>query len=124
MKKEIKTKEQIQELVDKFYTKVNADSLLSPVFNGEAKINWEEHLPKMYKFWGTQLIGTADYSGQPFPPHMLLHVSSAHFNKWLLLFMETINENFTGNVAEMAKEKAKNIAGVFQYKLGIVDSKF
>jgi hemoglobin len=120
MKEEIKTTEQIKKLVDKFYEKVNADNLLSPVFNQEAKLNWEEHLPKMYKFWGTQLIGTGDYTGRPFPPHTELHIRQEHFERWLLLFMETINENFIGEVAEIAKGKAKNIAAIFQFKLGLL----
>lgn len=119
MKQEIKTTEQIKELVNKFYEKVNADSLLSPIFNQEAKVNWEEHLPKMYKFWGTQLLGTGDYTGRPFPPHTQLPINKNHFERWLVLFIETIDENFTGEIAETAKEKAKNIATVFQHKLGL-----
>jgi hemoglobin len=119
MKKEISTMNEIKELVDKFYEKVNSDELLSPVFNIEAKVDWEEHLPRMYRFWGTQLIGTGDYSGWPFPPHMELHITKAHFERWVHLFMETINENFTGPVAETAKEKAKNIASIFIHKLGL-----
>ncbi len=121
MKQEIKTTEQIKELVDAFYTKVNANKLLSPVFNEEANVNWETHLPKMYKFWSTQLIGTADYTGRPFPPHMELSIGKAHFEQWLTLFVETIDENFIGDVAEMAKTKAKNIAAVFEYKLSLLE---
>src|SRR3954466_468713 len=120
MKKSIITSEEVKELVDKFYEKVNADEILSPVFNKEAKVNWETHLPKMYKFWGTQLIGSADYSGRPFPPHMDLNIDSKHFERWIRLFMETIDENFEGEVAEMAKQKARNIAAIFQYKLGLI----
>ncbi len=120
MKKEITDTENIQELVDKFYEKVNADNVLSPVFNQEAKVNWEEHMPKMYKFWGSILLGTADYNGRPFPSHATLHIDVKHFERWLQLFMETVNENFEGEIAEMAKERAKNIAAVFQHKLGLL----
>jgi hemoglobin len=120
MKQEIQTMDQVKDLVDKFYEKVNNDDLLSPVFNTEAKVDWEEHLPKMYKFWGTQLIGSGDYTGRPFPPHTQLHVGKAHFERWIELFLETVNENFIGEVAETAKLKAKNIAGIFQIKLGLI----
>lgn len=112
--------EQVKELVDKFYLKVNADSLLSPVFNQEAKINWEEHLPTMYKFWGSILLGTADYHGRPFPPHAALHIGKEHFDRWLQLFLETANENFEGAIAEEAKQRANSIAQIFQNKLGLV----
>jgi hemoglobin len=120
MKKEIKTEEDIKLLVDTFYDKVNKDPLLSPVFNEEAGVDWPEHLPKMYKFWGTQLIGTANYFGRPFPPHAVLNISAEHFQQWLKLFIATVDELFTGMSAEMAKQKARNIANVFQYKLGIL----
>ena len=120
MKEEIKTTEQVKQLVDKFYEKVNADNLLSPVFNQEAKVNWEGHLPKMYKFWGSILLGTADYNGRPFPPHETLQIDAKHFERWLQLFMETVNENFEGEIAETAKERAKNIATIFQHKLGLL----
>jgi hemoglobin len=120
MKKEIKTEEDVKLLVDTFYAKVNKDELLSPVFNGQAQVDWEEHLPKMYKFWGTQLIGTANYFGRPFPPHAALHIGREHFERWLQLFIETVDELFTGMSAQMARQKAKNIAAVFQYKLGLI----
>jgi hemoglobin len=120
MKREIRTEEDIKLLVDTFYGKVNQDELLSPVFNGQAKVDWEEHLPKMYKFWGTQLIGTANYFGRPFPPHAELHIGRDHFERWLQLFTETVDELFTGMSAQMARQKARNIAAVFQYKLGLI----
>jgi hemoglobin len=119
MKKEIKNEEDIKLLVDTFYDKVNKDELLSPVFNSEANVDWTEHLPKMYKFWGTQLIGTADYFGRPFPPHSLLNINRDHFERWLQLFTATVDELFIGMGAEMAKQKARNIAAVFQSKLGL-----
>ena len=101
MKGEIVTTDQIKTLVDKFYEKVNKDDLLSPVFNDEAKVNWPEHLPKMYKFWGTQLIGTGDYIGRPFPPHAELHIGREHFERWIKLFFETVDENFAGKIARL-----------------------
>lgn len=120
MKHKISSMEHVKELVDKFYEKVNMDNLLSPVFNKEAKVNWPEHLPKMYKFWGSILLGTADYNGRPFPPHAALHIGKEHFERWLQLFLETVNENFEGELAELAKQRAQNIASVFQYKLGLI----
>jgi hemoglobin len=120
MRHTITTPADVKELVDAFYKKVNADTILSPVFNIEAKINWDTHLEKMYKFWGMQLLGTRDYTGSPFTPHTELNISTTHFERWLQLFIETIDEHFTGEVAETAKQKAKNIAAVFQYKLGLI----
>ena len=94
MKTDIQTKEDIKLLVDSFYSKVNADELLAPVFNIEAGTDWVHHMPKMYQFWGTQLIGTMDYQGAPFPPHTKVAITTLHFKRWLKLFFETIDEHF------------------------------
>jgi hemoglobin len=120
MRHTITTATEVKELVDAFYKKVNADEILSPVFNIEAKIDWHTHLENMYKFWGMQLIGTREYTGSPFPPHTKLTIGVKHFERWLQLFIETVDENFIGAVAEEAKQKAKNIAAVFQHKLGLI----
>ena len=117
---DIQTTEDIRQMVDSFYEKVNQDKLLSPVFNDFAKVDWESHLPKMYAFWNFLILGIPGYQGKPFPPHALLPVSTDHFNAWLELFQKNIDEQFFGPHAEMAKAKAQNIATTFQYKLGMI----
>ena len=115
--KEIQTPAEIKEMVDAFYDKVNKDPLLSPVFNDFAGVHWEEHLPVMYSFWGSMLLGDFTYKGNPFLKHIPLPIEKAHFDRWLALFMETIEEHFTGEKAEEAKSRARSIAGIFQFKL-------
>jgi hemoglobin len=119
MKDDIKTEEDIQLMVNTFYEKVNNDTLLSHIFNTLANVDWSSHLPKMYQFWSTQLLGTMSYKGQPFPPHMKFDLESAHFKRWQQLFIQTVNDLFEGSTADMAIYKAENIAKIFQYKLGI-----
>lgn len=119
--KEIQSKDEIKELVDSFYDKVNRDPLLSPVFNDFAGVNWEKHLPVMYSFWGSILLGDFTYKGNPFLKHIPLPIDKTHFDRWLSLFMETIDERFTGEKAEEAKQRAQSIAGIFQYKLATLD---
>jgi len=120
MKTDITTQEDIILLVDRFYDKVNADDLLSPIFNDFAKVNWEKHMPIMYRFWGSILLHTETYRGQPFPKHMKLPVDNKHFERWLVLFYQTVNENFEGPKAEEAIQRGLNIANVFMYKMGII----
>ena len=115
--KEIQDRKDIELLVNSFYLKVNNDLLLSPIFNQTAAVNWEKHLPVMYDFWATMLLGDKSYRGNPFMKHIPLPVDKTHFDRWLQLFLETVDEHFTGEVAEEAKTRARNIAGVFQYKL-------
>lgn len=115
--KEIQSKEDIIHLVDSFYDKVNNDKLLGPIFNDFAKVHWESHLPKMYEFWSSILLGTNSYSGRPFPKHLNLPISKEHFNRWLDLFYETVDQNFKGEHADEAKKRASNIAEIFTFKI-------
>ena len=117
---DIHTEADIKKLVDRFYDKVNQDTLLSPIFNDHANVNWEKHLPVMYQFWSSILLGTFSYVGQPFPKHAFLPINQAHFAQWLQLFYETVTENFQGPVAEEAKVRAANIASIFSNKIQII----
>src|SRR5687768_11431622 len=109
---DIQTEEDIKLLVDSFYGKVLKDDMLKPIFVDVAKLDFEKHMPKMYSFWNSILLGITGYNGQPFPAHLMFveHLSPAHFDRWLALFSETVDANFIGLNAEMAKQKAKNIA--------------
>ncbi|AMM50544.1 SEC-independent protein translocase TATC [Rufibacter sp. DG15C] len=118
-KPDITTEEDIKRLVDTFYDHVNQDELLGPVFNDFAKVDWDHHLPNMYKFWSTVLFGSMAYKGQPFPKHMGLPVERTHFTRWIHLFTQTIDELFSGEMAEQAKQKAVSIANIFQMKMGL-----
>lgn len=118
---DIKNIEDIVLLVDSFYKKVNSDRLLSPVFNDIAKVNWEEHLPVMYSFWSAVLFDTSTYKGQPLASHMDLPIGTEHFRRWLELFKQTVDENFAGENAAEAKQKADSIAWIFQTKLGLIN---
>ncbi len=117
---DIRNIEDIILLVDEFYKKVNEDKLLSPVFNEFAGVNWDEHLPIMYSFWSAVLFETNTYKGQPLTSHIELPIFTEHFQRWLKLFRQTVDENFNGPKAEEAKEKAESIALIFQSKLGLI----
>lgn len=107
----------IKKLVDTFYGKVQQDALLGPVFNGRIQNRWPEHLAKMYSFWQTILLEEYTYFGRPFPPHAQLPVEREHFETWLRIFTETVDELFTGDKATEAKWRAGKMAEMFQIKL-------
>jgi len=115
--KTIKTKENVIYLVDSFYKKVNKDVLLSPIFNDFAKVGWDAHMPTMYSFWSSILLGEQSYSGRPFPKHLPLAIKQKHFDRWLELFHQTVDEDFEGELALEAKNRASNIAEIFSFKI-------
>lgn len=107
----------VKVLVDSFYEKIREDALLSSIFNDVIQDRWPEHLETMYTFWQTVLLGEHTYTGSPFPPHANLPVSKEHFDRWLVLFFETIDDHFEGEKAEEAKWRASRMAEVFQFKI-------
>ncbi|MBO0323784.1 group III truncated hemoglobin [Muricauda sp. CAU 1633] len=117
MKNEIRNREDIKLLVDTFYGKVKINPLLGPIFNDTIGDDWSGHLEKMYAFWQTVLFHEKAYQGTPFHPHLSLPIGKDHFEQWLKLFQQTIDENFEGQIAEMAMFRANKIAEMFQYKL-------
>ena len=119
-KRDIKSIEDIELLVNKFYEKVNQDDLLAWIFNDLSKVDWRSHLPVMYDFWSSILLGTKAYKGQPFDVHLYLPVDKRHFDRWVGLFEETVDENFSGPVAKEAKLRANTISEIFQFKIKVI----
>lgn len=122
MMKDIENIDDIKVLVDSFYAKVNEDELLSPIFNKIAKVNWDNHLPRMYQFWAGLLLDTNEYRGQPFDKHAAYsdYIHALHFDRWIRLFNETLDEHFVGEKAKLAKTRAGSIGAIFQYKLDFI----
>lgn len=117
MKNDIQDRADIQRLVDSFYAKVQADALLAPVFS---HVDWPHHLPIMYNFWSSMMLGDQSYRGNPLQKHLPLPIEPPHFDQWLKLFHETVDELFEGEKAEEIKMRARSIAGIFQIKMGLV----
>lgn len=124
VKEDIQTLDHIKLMVDQFYGKVRENELIGPIFNGVIKDKWPEHLDKMYRFWESILLGNNTYNGRPFPPHAQLPVSEEHFEQWKALFFETVDENFKGDVADMAKWRATKIAEVFLAKITYIQNHY
>ncbi len=116
-KNEITNIQDIKRLVEQFYKKVRQDELLKDIFNSVIQDRWSEHLEKMVRFWQTVLLEEHTYYGSPFIPHAQLPVEKSHFDQWLKLFNETIDEHFTGEKAKKAKWQGERMAEMFQHKI-------
>jgi hemoglobin len=118
--REIKTEEDIYELIYTFYGKVRKDDLLNPIFMSKiADDEWDIHLSKMIRFWSSMLLYTRTYSGDPMSKHFDLPIGEDHFLQWLKLFHMTIDELFTGKIAEDAKLRANGIGRIMGSTLGV-----
>ena len=125
-KKDITTRSDLEKVVDVFYEKIKVDEMLQHMF---INVKWQKHLPVMYDFWENVLFHTGNFNGNPMEKHQVAHqlkaMEKSHFDQWVLLFNETINELYTGENAEKLKDRAKNIAVIMQMKiLGIDKDEF
>ena len=108
----------IKLFVNDFYTKVQTDELLAPIFalriaNGK----WDVHLNRMYVFWNTILFAQQGYSGNPFAKHLGLPLKKEHFTRWVSLFQATIDVHFEGEKANEAKWRAAQMGLLFSSKM-------
>lgn len=121
--RKLETREDIEFLVDRFYEKVGSDETIGFFFNDVAKVDWSHHLPKMYAFWETLLLGKISYKGNPmavhFPINSQVPMEKAHFAHWIKLWTQTVEENFVGEMAELAVYKATNIANLMGHKMEV-----
>ncbi|WGQ09692.1 group III truncated hemoglobin [Pedobacter gandavensis] len=116
MKTDINNFEDIVWFVDSFYNKVQSDDLIGPVFDAVI-VDWAPHLEKMYKFWNAALFGVPGFRGNPFARHAPLSLKKEHFDRWLLLFNETIDDKFEGSMANETKRRAQMMAEMFLDRL-------
>jgi hemoglobin len=116
---DIQTRKDVETLVGLFYNKVRPDELLGPIFNYHipTEAEWSEHLQTMNNFWETVLFSKSAYRGNPFPKHINLDIDPRHFERWIILFEKTVDENFSGNQAEGIKKRARLLRQIFEAKL-------
>jgi hemoglobin len=121
MKPDITTRQDIEKLLVQFYSKVKNDDTIGYFFTDVVMLDWDHHIPVIADFWETILLDNPVYDKNAMQVHYDLHRKSPlgkeHFDRWIQLFTETIDELFEGKTAELAKTRAKSIAGLMQFKM-------
>ena len=88
---DITTKQDVENLVNTFYEKVLQDVELAPFFT---RLDFKAHMPKMVHFWSFVLLDEPGYTTNVTDKHMHMHLSKAHFDRWVELFHTTVDELF------------------------------
>jgi hemoglobin len=121
MLSDIATREDCERLVRRFYARALSDPIIGFLFTDIAKMDLEQHLPRITRFWETVLLGAQSYNGGAFRPHIELHLrvrlQRGHFERWLYLWREAVDELFEGERAEEAKRHALRVANAFYTRL-------
>ncbi len=113
-KSDLDSPEAIEKMVECFYSKIKNDSRLSLIFFELGKVDLGKHLPHIKRYWGKLLLAKPGYNRHTMNIHRALHekvnLRPADFERWLALFIETIDDSFSGPLAERAKKVASNVA--------------
>ncbi|WP_324720765.1 group III truncated hemoglobin [Salinimicrobium sp. HB62] len=115
MKNDIQNREDVFLLVSSFYIKVRANKKIGHFFNDRIE-DWPSHLEKLTDFWETNLFMVSKFRGNPMRAHKEVDrhfqnsIEQAHFGEWLNLWFQTIDELFEGERANIAKNRARNMA--------------
>jgi len=112
---DIQNREDVSILVNVFYTKIRANDELGPIFNKAIK-DWDAHLIHLTDFWESQLFRKNVYSGNPLQKHVEVDMANNNtitndlFGLWLQFWIGTLDELYKGEIADLAKSRARNIA--------------
>ena len=120
-RRDIETRADCERLVRTFYGRALVDPIIGFLFTDVAKLDLEQHVPRITNFWDTILLGAHTYGGGAFRPHVELHIkvplTRGHFDRWLHLWTMTVDELFEGERAELAKAHAIRVAAAFESRL-------
>ncbi len=114
--RDVETVADVEAVVTAFYGTIAADPVLGPFF---AHLDMTEHVERLARFWSSVVFSTATYKGQPLEKHVGLGLAPAHFVAWLLRFERVVGERFAGENADRMRQRARQIAAVFQIRLGL-----
>lgn len=113
--RDIADREDVAVMLTAFYGRAFADDVLGPVFVDVAQMDLADHLPVMCDFWMTVLFHSGEYRRNALRPHLQLNaltrLTPAHFERWLVLWVATVDDLHVGGKAEFAKLQATRIAG-------------
>jgi hemoglobin len=119
--RDIETREDCERLVRDFYTRAFVDPIIGFLFTDVAHLDLEAHVPRITSFWETILLGAQSYNGGAFAPHAALHAKVAlrpgHFDRWVWLWSQTVDDHFSGTRADLAKHHARRVARAFHARL-------
>ena len=102
-----------------FYEKAIKDDELAPFFILELGDDmkdreWIEHVELLADFWLAKLLGEKTYIGNFVGAHVKMpHIKRESIDRWLELFIITVDEVYADEVATRFKKKAKQLAQEF-----------
>lgn len=116
MKRDIENREDIDLLMRVFYERAMADETIGYIFTDVANLDLKHHLPIIGDFWETLLFQSGGYQKHGRNP-LMVHgelnekepLLPVHFERWLEIFTEAVDELFYGERSGFLKMRARMI---------------
>ena len=100
----------IARLIETFYARARDDGLLGPIFAANVA-DWTPHLARMKDFWASVVLESGRFRGNPMLKHIAIGgLNSTHFDRWLGLWNETVDEVVPTEAAALFRSAAQRIA--------------
>ena len=119
--KDIENRSDIELLLNRFYTKVFENDLISHFFKEVVPLDLETHIPVIADFWESVLLDAKGYRKNVMEVHLNISqkskIEKKHLDRWAKLFTETVNDLFEGHRATIAKQRAASIATMMNIKI-------
>lgn len=114
--------DEIFEMVTRQYVDVVQDDLLAPYFTfGPGFIDWQAHILQVTDYWCHVLLFTQGYEIDTIDHHHRIHREHAFtpelFDRWLDVFVETVESGWTGPTADIAVKRATGMAWAMAQRL-------
>lgn len=121
MKKDVINRNDLYFIVTEFYEKLLVNKDIKHFFEKfQEEETLEKHLKTLVDFWDNILFYSGTYQKNAMQPHILLHqkkpFSQIHFETWLKLFNQSIDDHFEGKNASVLKNRALSIATIMRIK--------
>jgi hemoglobin len=120
-KGDLDSRRNIHDLVVGFYRELVMDTLLAPVFEEVAEVDWSTHIPLLIDYWCRILLGHEGYQGMLLAAHRNVHrqepLNAHHFDRWYSLWVAAVDAQWSGPYADKAKGHAAKIAATLAHRL-------
>jgi hemoglobin len=121
MKKDVESRQDIEDFLQAFYKKAFADELIGHFFIEVMPLDLKTHIPVIASFWESIVFNTHGYRKNVMEVHQHIHnlskIQKQHLDRWVELFTGTLDECFEGSKTELMKQRAKSIATLMDIKL-------
>ena len=127
MKTDIQNRKDVQKIVNNFYQKLLSNKEFEHLFIKVAEIDVLTHIDIIIDFWESVLFQVGKYKRDLIDKHLALNhlhrLNEKHFEEWLQLFNESVDELYEGEKAKKAKDQAFSLAKIIRLKIDDLEKK-